>query len=102
MTKYIVHLNIEGTIETDEGAPIASEEFLHRLSKGLAVLQPDGEDFAKQLRRRRLNKGLSPPKLSKLSGVSTSHIYRIERGERSPSYQIVLKLEKALEETAND
>lgn len=80
MTKLVIHLSIEGTIETDEGT------------------LPVDEGFTKQLHRRRLNKGLTISQLSELSGVSLSHIARIERGERSPSYQIALKLEKALRE----
>lgn len=54
------------------------------------------EVFGKELKLRRLTRGLTMVELAKLSGVSPSHIGRIERGERSPSYDIAIKLKKAL------
>ena len=78
MARYIVSLTIKGTIETEEASI--------------------DEDFAKELKLRRLTKGLTMVQLSKLSGVSSSHIGRLERGERAPSYEIAMKLKRALEE----
>lgn len=79
MTKLIVNITIQGTIETEGEAPL-------------------DENFAKELKLRRLTKGLTMVQLAKLSGVSPSHIGRIERGERAPSYSIAVKLKKALGE----
>jgi len=90
MTVLVVHLKIEGTIETDDSSPLGIEELL---GKSLA-----GEDFAKQLRFHRQIKGLTLSQLSRLSGVSPSHIGRLERGDRLPSYKIALRLEEALKE----
>jgi len=48
------------------------------------------------LRERRREKELTLTQLSNLSGVSTSHVGRIERGERVPSGHILRKLAKPL------
>ena len=54
--------------------------------------------YGEALKERRLKKKLTIAKLSQLSGVSASHIYRIESGARSPGGQIIAKLEKVLQE----
>jgi len=79
MTKIIVDLTIQGTIRTEEDETLVDA------------------NFAKELKLRRLTKGLTMAQLSKLSGVSASHIGRLERGERTLRYEIVMKLKKALE-----
>ena len=84
MTKLIVNLTIQGTIRTEEDETLIDA------------------NFAKELKLRRLTKGLTMAQLSKLSGVSASHIGRIERGERVPSYGIAIKLKRALEEGKGD
>lgn len=76
--KVNIHLTIEGTIEIEE--------------EGLSLT----EKYGKKLKRRRLSKGLTMGQLSQMSGVSTSHIGRMEREERSPSLVIATKLERAL------
>lgn len=81
MPKFIVNLTIQGTIETEES--------------------PVDSNFAKQLRLRRLTEGLTIHQLSKSSGISASHITRIERGERAPGYRVVVKLREALEDKIN-
>jgi len=67
--KIIVQLTISGTIELPRRGGIAPTE-----------------EYGQSVRERRL------------SGVSASHIYRIERGERAPGGRIVAKLEKVLED----
>ena len=86
MPKFIVNLTIQGIVETTEDM------------EPLDILSPRkyNEDFAKELKLHRHAKGLTLHQLSKLSGVSPSHIGRIERGERSPNYLIAIKLRKAL------
>lgn len=48
------------------------------------------------LKGRRKEKGLSLSELSAMSGVHTSYLGRIERGERHPSGRILRKLAKPL------
>lgn len=62
---------------------------------------PAIEDFGKWLRRERTRRGLNMKDLSQMSGVSNSHIGRIEKGARIPNYAIVLKLQRALKEVEN-
>ena len=86
VTKIIVNLTIQGTIDIPEGGASLVEEEVF------------GKVFGKELRLRRLTRELTMVRLGKLSGVSPSHIGRIERGERAPSYEIAMKLKRALEE----
>lgn len=48
------------------------------------------------IREIREKKGLSQSKLSKLSGVSSSHIGYLENGEREPTISVLCKIAKAL------
>lgn len=48
------------------------------------------------IREIREKKGLSQNKLSKLSGVSSSHIGYLENGEREPTISVLYKIAKAL------
>ena len=48
------------------------------------------------IRQARLAKGLNLQKLAAESGVSSSHLGRIERGERSPSIDILRKISEPL------
>lgn len=58
---------------------------------------PDnGNDLGKILKRRRLMAELTLSELSAMSGVSSSHLGRIERGERFPSAHILRKIAKPL------
>ena len=54
------------------------------------------DDYSKWLRVSRVTKGLTMVELSNLSGVSPSHISRIERGERVPGGRVLGKLRKIL------
>jgi len=47
-------------------------------------------------KKRRTDKGLKLSELSAMSGVHTSYLGRIERGERHPSGRILRKLAKPL------
>lgn len=79
MTKFIVHLTINGIIETGDEARL-----------------PLTKDIGKHLKELRKAKMLTMKELSRLSEVSCSHIGRIERGERIPGSNIVGKLERVL------
>ena len=48
------------------------------------------------IREIREKKGLSQEQLSRLSGVSASHIGYIENGEREPTVSVLCRLAKAL------
>jgi len=54
-------------------------------------------DLIKMLRQRRLMAELTLCELAARSGVSSSHLGRIERGERFPSGHILRKIAKPLE-----
>ena len=62
------------------------------------------QKFAKIVRERRKELGLSIAKFSKLVGIGTSMIASVERGERSPSlvtaakYALVLEIDLPLAE----
>ena len=86
VTKFFVHLTIEGTIETE-----GPEE-------GQSIRLPLDENLGMQLKLAKVARRLTLQQLSQMSGVSTSHIGRIEKGERIPSSRIVGKLERALGE----
>lgn len=78
--KKTVNLTITGTIETE--------------SDLVSLL----DNYAEKLKRRRKGKGLTLKQLGGMSGLTGSAIARIEKGERIPSLDTVVKLEKALEE----
>lgn len=48
------------------------------------------------IKQRRLMKGFTLEQLGEISGVSPSHLGRIERGERFPSARILRRLAKPL------
>jgi len=56
----------------------------------------DRNDLGKIIRQQRVIKGLRLKDLSASSGVSASHLGRIERGERSPSARTLRKLAQPL------
>lgn len=85
MPKFVVHLTIEGTVETEGSGEIQG------------VRLPLDASLGEKLKLARLGKGLTLAQLSQISGVSVSHIGRIERGERIPGSRIVGKLEQAFE-----
>jgi transcriptional regulator with XRE-family HTH domain len=59
-------------------------------------------EFGKMLRLRRQAIPLTLQELAERSGISTSHIGRIERGERFPSAKVLLKLACHLQYDENE
>ena len=53
-------------------------------------------NLGKIIKQQRVMKALTVSQLSAMSGVSASHLGRIERGERFPSARILLKIAKPL------
>ena len=54
------------------------------------------DDLPRILRQQRVMRGLTLQQLGEMSGVSPSHLGRIERGERFPSAHILQKIAKPL------
>ena len=59
-------------------------------------MTPASNEFGKTLKQRRLMLELTLRKLAAKSGVSASHLARVERGERFPSGHILRKIAKPL------
>lgn len=55
------------------------------------------KNFCSYLKQKRLEKGFSLKDLEDLTGISSSHIHRIENNNRKPSIRAIEKLSKALE-----
>lgn len=60
------------------------------------IMKNHGEDLGKMIKRQRVMVPLTLEGLSVLSGVSPSHLGRIERGERYPSASILRNIAKPL------
>ena len=56
----------------------------------------NNNDLGKILKQQRINTPLTLQELASESGVSSSHLGRIERGERFPSARILRKIAKPL------
>jgi transcriptional regulator with XRE-family HTH domain len=56
----------------------------------------NSKDFGMIIKQQRIAAGLTLRKLSDMSGVSSSHLGRIERGERFPSAYILQRIAKPL------
>ena len=52
--------------------------------------------LSSMIRQQRLSRSLTLRELAAKSGISTSHLYRIERGERLPSAHILRRVAKPL------
>lgn len=66
-----------------------------QLEKRLDRIIP--QEFADLVKFLRVERGLSLQELAELSGVSTSYIHKLERGEkRTPSYPIIQKIAEVL------
>jgi transcriptional regulator with XRE-family HTH domain len=61
--------------------------------------RPPGLRLAAEIRRLRRRRGWSQPQLAERAGVSGNHIGLIERGRRSPSLAVALRLAAALDTT---
>lgn len=58
--------------------------------------------IANRLRKLRLAKSLYQKDLAKKAGISTNYYARVERGEVTPSVEIIAKLSKALGVKSSD
>ena len=62
----------------------------------LTAMSNNNLDLGKILKQQRINTPLTLQELAAESGVSSSHLGRIERGERFPSARILRKIAKPL------
>ncbi len=62
----------------------------------LIIMSYNNRDLGKILKQQRINVPLTLQELAAESGVSSSHLGRIERGERFPSARILRKIAKPL------
>jgi transcriptional regulator with XRE-family HTH domain len=62
----------------------------------LTTMSYNNHDLGKILKQQRINTPLTLQELAAESGVSSSHLGRIERGERFPSARILRKIAKPL------
>lgn len=62
----------------------------------LLTMQAGAEKLGKLIKQQRVAESLTLQELAEKSGVSSSHLGRIERGERFPSGQILRKVAKPL------
>ena len=61
----------------------------------------DAKAFGARLRESRLEKGFSIQKLANEVGVLRNYISQLERGDRTPSFDVLLSLIRVLEIDAN-
>lgn len=61
-----------------------------------ATMTGNRNDLGRILRQQRIMRELTLQQLSQMSGVSSSHLGRVERGERFPSAHILRKIAKPL------
>jgi len=66
------------------------------ISKGGVVTQVNRSDLGEMLKQQRIMSRLTLQELSAATDVSTSHLGRIERGDRFPSAGILRKIAKPL------
>ena len=59
-------------------------------------METDGSDLGKVLKQQRITVPLTLQELAAESGVSASHLGRIERGERFPSARMLRKIARPL------
>ena len=57
--------------------------------------------FCDFLKKTRLDKGLSLKDIEDMTGISSSHVHRVENGNRKPSIRVIEKLSKALDIPSN-
>ena len=60
------------------------------------MIHNNGNNLGRILKQRRLMVSLALRELAAMSGVSSSHLGRIERGERFPSASVLRKIAKPL------
>jgi y4mF family transcriptional regulator len=50
------------------------------------------KELGSMLKQRRKDLGITQPHLAEIAGISKNTLYKLERGESNPSWEIVLKL----------
>ena len=60
---------------------------------------PISHKLGGSLRKARIKKGLTMEELAEKTGLSTNYIGSVERGEKSPTVKILVRIAKALGST---
>ena len=60
-------------------------------------MEPETELILENIRKKRLEKGISVPKLSLEVGISRSHLYYIETKRTIPSVDVLVRIAKSLD-----
>jgi transcriptional regulator with XRE-family HTH domain len=68
----------------------------------VAMKSCDNNDISQVIKQKRTLMPLTLQELGKMAGVSTSHLGRIERGERLPSAHVLRKIAKPLGFSVNE
>jgi transcriptional regulator with XRE-family HTH domain len=71
-------------------------DFSHLANYNMTIMSYSNNDLGKIIKQQRITAPLTLQELSAESGVSSSHLGRIERGERFPSARILRKIAKPL------
>lgn len=58
--------------------------------------------MGKTLKIKRIEKNLSVADIAKLSNISKSYVYKLEKGTKSPSLRVMKKLSLILETSVQD
>ena len=60
------------------------------------------DDFGNDLRKHRINRGLTQETLSFNAGLSARYVQRLESGEQQPTLETIFKLANALQTTPTE
>ena len=71
-------------------------DFSHLANYNMTIMSYSNNDLGKIIKQQRITAPLTLQELAAESGVSSSHLGRIERGERFPSARILRKIAKPL------
>jgi transcriptional regulator with XRE-family HTH domain len=71
-------------------------DFSHLANYNMTIMSYSNNDLGKIIKQQRITAPLTLQELAAVSGVSSSHLGRIERGERFPSARILRKIAKPL------
>ena len=74
------------------GSPVSKFDICQMANYNLSMNENEGESLGKIIKRQRLAIPLTLRELTTAAGISSSHLGRIERGERFPSAHVLRKI----------
>ena len=88
---------------TDKQQKRIKNEFTKRIKTFKKRLESEfNKEFCKFIKEKRLSMGYSLKDVEDLTDISSSHLHRIENGNRRPSIRVIEKLSKVLEIPQSD